>query len=236
MLAADLGEWAHGGFTTRGGGLSEGEYSSLNLGAGVGDDAAVVAQNRGTLAARIGAPVGFMRQVHGDRVCRWDARAVPAPGDEPVADALYTDVPGAAVGVLVADCVPVLLAGEGGVAAVHAGRRGLLAGVVHAAVTQMNEAGIEVTHAAIGPCICPGCYEVPPDLREQASAQTRQLWATTTWGTPALDLAAGVRAHLLGAGVEHIDHVYACTREDERFFSYRRQGVCGRTAGVVTLS
>lgn len=235
MLTADLGRHAAGLFTTRTGGLSEGEYSSLNLGAGVGDDPEAVARNRGVLARTVDAPVGFMRQVHGTQAHHWDAQSVPALGEEPVADVLLTEVSGAAVGVLVADCVPVLLAGAGGVAAVHAGRRGLLTGVVESAVAELRVVGVEVTHAAIGPCICAGCYEVPQTLQEEACSAVPELRATTTWGTPSLDLAAGVRARLRATGVEHIDHVRACTREDDRFFSYRRQGVCGRTAGVAWL-
>src|SRR5699024_9299905 len=136
---------------------------------------------------------GFMRQVHGTDAHFWDARSLPALGEEPVADVLLTDVSGAAVGVLVADCVPVLLAGASGVAAVHAGRRGLLAGVIGSAVRQLADAGVAVTHAAIGPCICAGCYEVPEALQAQAVAAIDELRATTTWGTPSLDLAAGVR-------------------------------------------
>lgn len=235
MLTADLGQHALGWFSTREDGVSEGSYSSLNLGAGVGDDAGAVARNRGVVARAAGAPVGFMRQVHGTEVQHWDAQSVPTLGEEPVADVLFTDVSGAAVGVLVADCVPVLLAGSGGVAAVHAGRRGLLAGVIGSAVTAMTAAGVTVTHAAIGPCICAGCYEVPATMRAEAAADTPALWAQTTWGTASLDMAAGVRSHLLAAGVDEIDHVHACTREDDRFFSYRRQGVCGRTAGVARL-
>ncbi|HLR28135.1 MAG TPA: polyphenol oxidase family protein [Ruania sp.] len=237
VLSADLGQHARGLFTTRSGGLSEGEYSSLNLGAGVGDEPEAVARNRGVLARKVDAPVGFMRQVHGTEVHHWDAQSVPTLGEEPVADVLLTDAPGAAVGVLVADCVPVLLAGPGGVAAVHAGRRGLLAGVVESAVTQLAGAGVAVTHAAIGPCICAGCYEVPQPLQTQACSAVPELRATTTWGTPSLDLAAGVRARLQAAGVRQIDQAGVCTREDERFFSYRRQdGICGRTAGVARLS
>ncbi|WP_147916591.1 polyphenol oxidase family protein [Ruania zhangjianzhongii] len=236
MLTADLGPGTWATFTTRAGGLSEDPYASLNLGAGVGDDPAAVARNRGRLAQAADAPVAFIRQVHGSEVFHWDAQAVPPLGEEPVADVVVSTTPGTAVAVLVADCVPVLLAGPGGVAAVHAGRKGVLADVVPTAVAALAEAEVPVTHAAIGPAICGRCYEVPDQLRSQAADQLPELWSTTSWGTPALDLAAGVRAQLGDAGITQIDHHPVCTLEDERFFSYRRSGVCGRFAGVARLS
>ena len=235
MLTADLGPGTWAAFTTRAGGWSEDVYGSLNLGAGVGDDPAAVARNRGRLAQVADAPVAFLRQVHGADHFHWDAQAVPAQGEEPVADAVLTTTPGTAVAVLVADCVPVLLAGPGGVAAVHAGRQGLLAGVVPAAVDALAAVEVTVTRAAIGPAICGRCYEVPEGLRAEASAALPQLWSTTSWDTPALDLPAGVRAQLSEAGITQIDQHPHCTLEDDRFFSYRRSGVCGRFAGVVRL-
>ena len=236
MLHADLGPGAWAAFTTRAGGLSEEPYASLNLGAGVGDDPAAVARNRGRLARAADAPVAFVRQVHGAEVFHWDAQAVPPLGEEPVADAVLSTTPGTAVAVLVADCVPVLLAGPGGVAAVHAGRKGVLAGVVPTAVAALGDAGVRVSHAAIGPSICGRCYEVPESLRVEAAAALPALWSTTSWGTPALDLPAGVRAQLHAAGIAQVDEHPVCTWEDERFFSYRRSGVCGRSAGVARLS
>src|SRR5699024_12202930 len=109
-------------------------------------------------------------------------------GEEPVADVVLTTTPGTAVAVLVADCVPVLLSGPGGVAAVHAGRKGVLGGVVPAAVAALAEEGVRATRAAIGPSICRRCYEVPGDLRTEASAALPAPHATTSRGTPALDL------------------------------------------------
>ena len=236
MLTTDLGPGAWAAFTTRAGGVSEGPYTSLNLGAGVGDDPEAVARNRGRLARAADAPVAFVRQVHGADVFHWDAQAVPPLGEEPVADVVLTTTPGTAVGVLVADCVPVLLAGPGGVAAVHAGRKGVLAGAVPAAVAALADEGVHVTRAAIGPAICGRCYEVPGDLRAEASAALPELYATTSWGTPALDLPAGVRAQLRAAGITQVQHQARCTMEDEDLFSYRRSGVCGRFAGVIRLS
>lgn len=235
MLTADLGPGTWAAFTTRAGGVSEGEYSSLNLGAGVGDDPAAVAGNRGRLARAAGAPVVFVRQVHGAEVFHAGAQPLAPLGEEPVADVVLTTTPGTAVAVLVADCVPVLLAGPGGVAAVHAGRKGVLAGAVPAAVGALADMGVQVTHAAIGPAICGRCYEVPAELRAGACGQLPQLWATTSWGTPALDLRAGIGAQLHELGIQSVAQHRACTLEDDRFFSYRRTGVCGRFAGVVRL-
>lgn len=235
MLTADLGPGTWAAFTTRAGGWSEEPYASFNLGAGVGDDPVAVARNRGRLAQAADAPVAFVRQVHGAHVFHWDAQAVPPLGEEPVADVVVSTTPGTAVGVLVADCVPVLLAGSGGVAAVHAGRKGVLAEVIPAAIAALTDAEVHVTHAAIGPSICGRCYEVPQELRSQAADQLPALWSDTSWGTPALDLPAGVRAQLAAAGITHIDQHPICTLEDDRFFSYRRSGVCGRFAGVARL-
>lgn len=117
----------------------------------------------------------------------------------------------------------------------HAGRRGLLAGVVQNALAAMDARGAGATHAVIGPAICGRCYEVPADLREHAEAVDPALGGTTSWGTPSINLAAGVAAGLRRAGVRHIDDVGLCTYEDQRFYSYRREGRTGRFAGLVAL-
>ena len=144
--------------------------------------------------------------------------------------------------MLVADCVPVLLAAADGaaVAAVHVGRQGLVRGVLPAALARLAEHGAAAAdlYAAVGPSICGRCYEVPAALREEVAAQVPGTAATTAWGTPALDLPAGVLAQLAAAGVTRVHHLAACAREDERFYSYRRagqagDGATGRFAGVV---
>ncbi|UFU05117.1 polyphenol oxidase family protein [Ruania halotolerans] len=232
-MTADLGPGALGLFTTRFGGRSAAPYSEMNLAAGVGDRRDDVAHNRDVVAAELGAPVVYLRQVHSAQVLL-DVRGVSAPGEEPTADAVVLTTAEVGAAVLVADCIPVLLASRSGaVAAVHAGRRGLLAGIVPATTAAMAGAGHGVTHAAIGPGICGTCYEVPAQLREQACDQEPALASWTTWGTPALDLRAGVRAQLAAAGVRHVHEHAICTREDRRFYSYRRDGVTGRFAGVV---
>lgn len=263
LIEVDLGPRARGYFTTRGTGApsvpeattgpsaGEGDYAGLNLAAHVGDDPARVAASRALLEDALGLERGgiaWMNQVHSATV----ARAVP--GDVPTADALLLDTRGAgprpqAAAVLVADCVPVLLASDDGavVAAVHAGRKGMLDGVVEAALGAMAEAGVEpcAVHAAIGPCVCGRCYEVPEDMRAEAGLIEPTSASTTSWGTPALDVAAGVLAQLERSGVTSITRTGLgahagegpwCTLEDERFYSYRRDGVTGRIAGVVVAA
>jgi YfiH family protein len=228
-------------FTDRNGGRSHPPYASLNLGTDVGDDPAAVAANRQLAAAacRAGrAGVAWMQQVHGDQV-RYAGEQSPEREPEEC-DAVYTDVPGLVLGVLVADCVPVLLADPGArlAGAAHAGRAGLVAGVVPALVAAMARAGAspERMRAVIGPAICGGCYEVPGPLRDRVSAAIPEASCTTSAGTPGLDIAAGVRAQLSAAGVPAVGHDPRCTRESAELYSYRRDGVTGRLAGLVWLA
>ncbi|MDC7121320.1 peptidoglycan editing factor PgeF [Cellulomonas fimi] len=239
MLAVDLGPGVRAGFTTRTGGVSRVPYDALNLGAGVADEPSDVARNRGLVAGWVGAPVAFGTQVHGRAVA---VVRTPADADDLLAsvgevDALVGAGPGVAVGVLVADCVPVLLAdAEAGlVAAVHAGRRGLVAGVVEAAVDALVAEGAQPDRlrAAVGPCIAGRSYEVPADLRDEVAAAVPETAATTSWGTPALDLPAGVAAVLRRTGVRDVARADRDTYTDADLFSFRRDGTTGRFAGVV---
>ena len=119
------------------------------------------------------------------------------------------------------------------VGAAHAGRPGLVAGIVPAAVAAMRELGAEEITAWVGPHVCGGCYEVPEQMRSDVAAAVPEAYAETSWGTPALDIGAGVRAQLTDAGVTTVD-ASRCTIEDEDLFSYRRQGTAsGRLAGLV---
>jgi YfiH family protein len=244
LLEADLGRGVRAAFTRRPGGVSTGPWEGLNLAAHVGDDPEAVRANRALLAAWAGGDVTFASQVHGRDVLGVEAPAPPGdPGaaerlSPPEADGLVAG-PGAPVGVLVADCVPVLLAdAEAGlVGAAHAGRRGLLVGVVQATLARMLERGArpERVVAAIGPAAGGCCYEVPEAMRDQACAQLPALAARTRWGTTALDLRAGCAAVLRAEGVREIRLVGGCTIEDTSSYSYRRQGLTGRFAGVVTM-
>ena len=241
---ADLGSGVRAGFTSRAGGVSVGPWSGLNLGLRVGDDPEQVRRNRDLLEEWIGARVVFPSQVHGTHVLVVGgpaSGAVPeaAPGAGEPADAVVSGAGGPAAGVLVADCVPVLLADPqaGVVAAAHAGWRGLLAGVLQACVAAMvaRGAATDRVRAALGPAALPCCYQVGADLREQAAALLPATWATTRSGAPSLDLRAGCRSALEAAGVGRVELVGGCTIEDEGLYSYRRQQVTGRFAGVVRM-
>jgi polyphenol oxidase len=202
--------------------------SSLDLG-----DLAASAVRQAALdevAAATGATPYLMHQVHGTTV-----HVVDDPGGVvPDADALVTSEAGVALLARAADCVPVLLVAETGqLGAVHAGREGVRRGVVPAAVARLRELGGTGLRAWVGPHICGACYEVPDDMRAEIVAVVPATDATTSWGTPSLDLGAGVLAQLAEAGVPVVE-VGGCTREDETLHSYRRDGAAaGRLAGVV---
>jgi polyphenol oxidase len=226
-------------FSDRQGGRSKPPYESLNLGGAVGDDPGSVAANRARLAAECGldAGIAWMRQVHGTTVRYADARW-PDAEPEPC-DAVFTDVRGLGLGVLVADCVPVLVADpQAGLAgAAHAGREGMASGVVPALIQAMTAAGASPgrMQAVTGPSICGGCYEVPEAMRASVSAIVPQASCRTRAGTAGLDIAAGVRAQLTAAGVGSVRSDGRCTSESAELYSYRRDGTTGRFAGLVWL-
>ena len=236
----NLGDGVRTAFSGRAGGTSKPPYQELNLGLGVADEPAAVMANRAALAQACGlaaASLIFMRQVHGADV--WYAGPGAAEPPAPL-DAMFTDVPGQALCVLVADCTPVLIADPvaGIVAAAHAGREGLVVGVVPALVAAMTEAGASPARmrAVTGPAICGGCYEVPAPMRDRVSATVPAARCETTAGTAGLDIAAGVRAQLADAGVGWIGADGRCTRESPELYSYRRNGVTGRFAGLIWLA
>lgn len=224
--------------TDRTGGTSAAPYSSLNLGGAVGDDPQAVAGNRARVAAALGlAPerLLFARQVHGAGVVRADG---PWVGPEPPeADALVTREPGLALAVLVADCTPVLLADPdaGVVGVAHAGRRGLVAGVVPALVAVLRELGARRILGRVGPSICGRCYEVPAPLQREVTAAVPTARAVSRRGTPALDVAAGVMDQL-AAHCRDLAWLDGCSRECPDLYSYRRDRVTGRYAGLAWLA
>ncbi|MEJ2870868.1 peptidoglycan editing factor PgeF [Actinomycetospora sp. OC33-EN08] len=222
--------------TTRAGGRSKPPYDSFNLGDHVGDDPAAVAANRDRLARGIGlgpGRVAWMNQVHGT-----DVVVVDGPQEEvPTADALVTEQPRLALAVVVADCVPVLLADPeaGVVAAAHAGRTGAAAGVLPATLRAMEELGAERDRVEVllGPSVCGQCYEVPAAMRDEVEAALPGSAGTTRVGTPSLDLRAGLVRQLGDEGVLKIDADGRCTFEDDQLFSHRRARPTGRLAGVT---
>lgn len=221
-------EWL---FTDRLGGASTGSYAELNLGGSVGDDPEAVAANRRSVADMVDCTgLALVKQVHGRDV----AILREVPDEPPPADAIVTDRAGLAIAVQVADCVPLLLADltAGRVAAVHAGWRGVVADVVGAALDCLSPAGR--VQAWVGPAICPGCYEVSTDVREEVADQVPEAVAWTRAGTPAVDVRAGVLAQLRRRGI-HGELVGGCTFEDSRLYSYRREATTGRQAGVIVM-
>jgi len=228
-------------FTDRHGGTSGGPFASLNLSPATGDDADAVARNldlvgRSFAGDRALRRLFLMHQVHGAGVHVVGEDDLDAP-HPPVVDALVTDLPGVALVVRVADCVPVLLADPeaGVVGAAHAGRPGLVAGVVPRAVQGMRDLGARRITAWIGPHVCGACYEVPEQLRADVAAVVPEAFGETSWGTPAVDVGAGVLAQLVAEGIEAVD-ASRCTLEDRDLYSFRRQGTSsGRLAGLVAV-
>jgi len=219
-------------FTTRAGGVSRGPYATLNLSPGVGDDPERVAENRRRILAAFGHPPAFgLDQVHGSRVVVARGPGV-AEGDGAV-----TNVPGLLLRVSTADCYPLLLEDpdSGAVGAVHAGWRGVAAGIVENAVEAMKQAfGTEPARlrVAIGPGICGKCYQVGPEVVEAVGGFA--FSDPLEPGRYRLDLAAAIEARLGAVGVEAIWCVRRCTFEEENLFSYRRQGPrSGRMWGVI---
>ncbi|MFJ4815391.1 peptidoglycan editing factor PgeF [Streptomyces sp. NPDC088801] len=232
---------AHFGFTDRWGGVSAAPYEELNLGGAVGDDPDAVRTNRDLAAESLGIEpdgVVWMNQVHGADVAvvdgPWESSA-PVPS----VDAIVTTRRGLALAVLTADCVPVLLADPvaGVAAAAHAGRPGMIAGVVPAALRAMTDLGAEPSRivARTGPTVCGRCYEVPEAMRAEVSAVEPAAYAETSWGTPAVDVTAGVHAQLDRLGVREREQSPVCTLESRNHFSYRRDRTTGRLAGYVWL-
>jgi hypothetical protein len=226
--------------TSRAGGVSAAPYDTFNLGRSVGDDPAAVDRNRARLAAELGVAderFVWMDQIHGARVARVDG---PRPAPVPGTDGLVTATPGLVLVVLVADCVPVLLADAeaGVVGAVHAGRPGARIGIARQAVAAMVAAGAqpERIDVLLGPAICGRCYEVPADMQADVEAALPGSACATATGTHGLDLRAGLARQLLAAGVGKVVVDPRCTAEDSDLFSYRRDGVTGRQAGIAWRS
>lgn len=225
--------------TTRAGGASSGPFRSFNLAASVGDDAAAVRANKRRLADSLGLSpdrLVWMDQIHGTTVA---AVTEPVTAALPATDGAVTSVPGLALVVRVADCVPVLLADErAGVAGVaHAGRPGARAGIGPAVVSAMVGLGAhpQDIDVLLGPAICGRCYEVPPAMQADVEAHLPGSACRTAIGTTGLDIARGLEAQLLSLGVGRVVTDSRCTAEDPALYSYRRDGVTGRHAGIAWI-
>lgn len=231
--------------STRGGGVGQGVYASLNLSAQVGDDVVAVAQNRRLFERALGAPACWLRQLHGRSVV--DAAAfIDAPA--PQADASWTDVPGVACVVQAADCLPVLFAAANGraVGAAHAGWRGLAAGIAQATLEAVAAAAACPARDVIvwlGPCIGSAQFEVGAEVRDAFGGDDRFFVPRSHShahpdGRPRwlADLAGLARLQLQRAGAVVISGGAWCTvAEASNFFSFRRDGVTGRLAAGVCL-
>ena len=224
------------GFFGREGGVSAGAIASLNCGLGSGDDPALVAENRRRVgdAVRPGAALVGLWQVHGREVA-----VVDEPwGDEarPHADALVADRPGVVLGILTADCAPVLLAdAEAGViGAAHAGWKGALAGVTDATLDAMERLGARRDRiaAAVGPCIARASYEVDDAFRARFAAAdpaNDRFFKDGRTGHARFDLEGYVVARLVVAGVEQVDALSLDTLAlEDRYYSYRRATLAGQ--------
>lgn len=241
-------------FTDRHGGVTAGSRGSLNLGR-TDVDLDGARENFTRVRTHLGLDrVIALHQVHGtdvhlvdvDAARRWPEHGhlgdgVPGQAPLPVADAVVApDLAPAgrvALAVRVADCLPVLLADPRRrlIGAVHAGRAGLLAGVLPAAVAALTRLGGSGLTAWIGPHVCGGCYEVPESMQREAAAAHPTIAATTSWGTPSLDLGAAATAQLEQLGVD-VRRTGGCTRTDPALHSHRRDGAeSGRLAGLVWL-
>lgn len=231
MIAADL-PGAAVRFSTRSGGISDGPYASLNIGAQTGDVPERIAENRRLAATAAGlAPdaVAIVDQVHGVEIERWDTLPggaftdLGAPCAE--ADGQVTTLTGLGLLIQVADCLPVALASADQIAMIHCGWRGLAGGIVARAVGEFDTTPTAVVGPGIGRC----CFEAGPEVLAafadvDGAADGRML-----------DLRMAAEARLRAAGVERIEHVDLCTYcRDDLFFSHRRDGgVTGRQCGIV---
>jgi YfiH family protein len=228
----------HAVTTTRQGGVSQGAFSSMNPADHVGDDPEAVAANRARLQQLLALPArpAWLQQVHGITVV--DAKSVT---ETPQADAAYACSPGVVCTVLTADCLPLLLCDREGecVAAVHAGWRGLAAGVIEQAVRALSRPGESVL-AWLGPAISPAAYRVGDEVRDAFMAHDRRAAAAfrpATEGGWHADLYQLARQRLGDCGVTHVYGGEHCSYgEAGRFFSYRRDGACGRMASLIWIT
>ena len=234
IRADNLSRVPHG-FLGRRGGVSTGALAGLNVGYGSSDERAAIAENRARAIAAVlpGAELVTVHQVHGADTVRADR---PWPQDErPHADAMVTDRPGLLLGILTADCAPVLVADAeaGVVGAAHAGWRGALGGVTDSVIAAMEQLGArrERIAAAVGPCIGRDSYEVDETFRARfvrVDEANERFFRKGPAGRPHFDLEAYVAARLEAAGIANVEAIGLDTYANaDRFFSYRRSTHCG---------
>lgn len=223
--------------TLRSGGLSQGAYASLNLADYVGDDERFVTRNRALLDSVVGLPQNprWLKQVHGTHLVELDQFGTNSAAPE--ADGAITSTSGVVCAVQTADCLPLLMTDCNGtrVAAVHAGWRGMAAGIIEAAVAKMQ---CETRDILVwgGPCIGPAAFEVGIEVQAQLGGPTSAYRPASTEGKVYADLRALAGDRLLQLGVTQYFHSESCTyQQEEAFFSYRRDGQCGRMASLIWI-
>src|SRR5215831_10761193 len=249
LTRLDDGRVKHAFFTRRGG-VSSGSFQSLNCGFGAGDGPDSVTRNREIAMARLGLPADRLATCY--QIHSASAVTVESPwprGAAPRADGMVTRVPDIALGILTADCAPILFHDPVArvIGAAHGGWRGALAGIVEATVEQMEALGAKRSriHSGIGPCIGASSYEVGPEFRQKFASEDP---ASAGYFAPALraghfvfDLPGYVEHRLIRAGVTIVERIYRDTAaEDELFFSYRRaclrgEHAYGRGLSVIAL-
>lgn len=212
-------------FTSRLGGVSKPPFDSANFGDHVGDDPADVKVNRSILSDQIGIPIVYMNQTHSDRVV-----LVENAQETPDADSLITTEHDLALAVMVADCIPLLLKSDIAVAAVHVGRRGLMNKITRKTIEAMRDLGAERINSYIGPNICGNCYEVSIEIFNEVTESFPSADSSSRTGKLTLDLVSGLKSDLKDTVI--MDHS-SCVFEDPKSFSYRRNGITGRQAGVI---
>ncbi|MEM8791727.1 MAG: peptidoglycan editing factor PgeF, partial [Pseudomonadota bacterium] len=223
IVADTLRDLPHG-FFTRQGGVSSGIYDSLNGGQGSHDNSEHVAENRRRIAQHLGtSDVISVHQIHSDTV----VHVTGASSERPQADAMVTSKPGCALGILVADCAPVLFADSsaGVIGAAHSGWKGAIGGVLETTITAMGALGASEIKAVIGPCISQRSYEVGPEFFDRFvddDPDNTRFFAGGSGDRVHFDLPGYVLMRLRDAGIE-AEWTGHCTYEDpSRFFSYRR--------------
>jgi YfiH family protein len=221
-------------FTTRRGGFSKGPYAELNLGRLTDDRPEDVDRNRAALEDALGFPLSYIRQVHGTTVRRVETATRPGPAVKE-ADGQATAQRGLAVMVMVADCLPIAVAGGGAVAMLHGGWRGLAGGIIEEGVLAVRELGADPPlAAAIGPGAGVCCYEVGEEVHQAFAADGPDVRRGRN-----LDLRRIARRRLEQAGVETIHDIDLCTicADASLLFSHRRDGgITGRQAGIAWLT
>jgi len=233
-------------FTDRHGGVSCAPFDSLNLGWAGGDAPDAMAENHRLVMDDFAPRDGVERLAELGQVHGRDVVLVGPEGPRHdvhghlhgIGDGLVTAEPGITLSVRAADCAPVLFAdaAAGVIGACHCGRPGVVAGIVPATVAAMRDLGATSITAWVGPHVCGRCYEVPREMQDDLAAIEPATRSTTSWGTPAVDVGAGVRAQLEREGVEVVD-LSRCTMESPDLFSYRRDAKrSGRQAGLIRRS